>query len=122
MEIDLYHPHSTKQPSKNALIDEFVLQAVELDDNTFNFTLNLDARRDSHPNFTASQIALQSYREKNFPDAPSCIDCALTDHILNPKELLRFTITREMAAAYCKENGLKFFGKKWHDKTVIISI
>lgn len=121
MEIDLYHPHSTKQPSKNALIDEFVLQAVELDDNTFNFTLNLDARRDSHPNFTASQIALQSYREKNFPDAPSCIDCALTDHILNPKELLRFTITREMAAAYCKEIGLKFFGKKWHDKTVMIT-
>lgn len=106
----------------DALIDEFVLQAVELDDNTFNFTLNLDARRDSHPNFTASQVALQSYREKNFPNAPSCIDCALTDHILNPKELLRFTITREMAAAYCKEIGLKFFGKKWHDKTVIISI
>lgn len=106
----------------DALIDEFVLQAVELDDNTFNFTLNLDARRDSHPNFTASQIALQSYREKNFPDAPSCIDCALTDHILNPRELLRFTVTREMAAAYCKEIGLKFFGKKWHDKTVIISI
>lgn len=106
----------------DALIDEFVLQAVELDDNTFNFTLNLDARRDSHPNFTASQIALQSYREKNFPNAPSCIDCALTDHILNPRELLRFTVTREMAAAYCKEIGLKFFGKKWHDKTVIISI
>lgn len=106
----------------DALIDEFVLQAVELDDNTFNFTLNLDTRRDSHPNFTASQIALQSYREKNFPDAPSCIDCALTDHILNPRELLRFTVTREMAAAYCKEIGLKFFGKKWHDKTVIISI
>lgn len=106
----------------DALIDEFVLQAVELDDNTFNFTLNLDARRDSHPNFTASQIALQSYREKNFPNAPSCIDCALTDHILNPRELLRFTVTREMAATYCKEIGLKFFGKKWHDKTVIISI
>ena len=43
-------------------------------------------------------------------------------HILNPKELLRFTITREIAAAYYKEIGLKFFGKKWHDKTVIISI
>ena len=72
--------------------------------------------------YTASQIALQSYREKNFPNASSCIDCALTDHILNPRELLRFTVTREMAAAYCKEIGLKFFGKKWHDKTVIISI
>ena len=106
----------------DAVIDEFVLQAVEIDDNTFNFTLNLDARKDSQHNFTASQVALQSYREKNFPNAPSCIDCALTDHILNPKELLRFTITREMAAAYCKEIGLKFFGKKWHDKIVIISI
>lgn len=32
------------------------------------------------------------------------------------------TITKEDARAYCRSIGMKFFEKKWQDKTVIISI
>lgn len=109
----------------DALIDQFILQVVVIDDNTFNWTLDLTHGTNSTQNLrmSPSQIALQLYRDKqhtSFTDTQ--IDTVLSHHITNPQELFSFTITADDAAAYCKSIGLKFFRKKWTDKKVIISI
>ena len=99
------------------LVEQFVLQVVVVDDNTFNWTLDLspDGKDHLHP----SEIALRKYRaeQRNEP-----VDTVLPRHIIDPHELFRFTIGKEEAAAYCHAIGMKFFAKKWQDKTVIISI
>ena len=105
------------------LIEQFILQVVVVDDNTFNWTLNLTSDcRDQ--NLTASKIAHQLYWEKQRgePINRIPIDTQLSKHITNPTSLLQFTVTEEDAKIYCKSIGLKFFQKKWQDKTVIISI
>ena len=104
----------------DALIDQFILQVVVVDDNTFNWTLDFstdipDAVRDLHP----SQIAWQAYHAQR-TDTP--IDSVLNRHITNPQALFTFTVTEQEARGYCQSIGMKFFAKKWQDKTVIISI
>ena len=100
------------------LIDEFVLQVVVIDDQTFNWTLDLTAPDSSQTKrMNPSEIALLQYREKQ-----TGRDSRLDSRITNPQTLCSFSITAEEAEAYCHTIGMKFFRKKWEDKTVIISI
>ena len=99
------------------LVDQFVLQVVVVDDDTYNWTLDLSA--DGKKSLRPSEIALQTYRAEQ-QEVP--IDTVLSKHVTDPQELFSFTISKEEAAAYCHSIGMKFFGKKWVDKTVIISI
>ena len=46
------------------------------------------------------------------------IRCSIT----KPQTLFHFCITEADAEEYCHAIGMKFFRKKWKDKTVIISI
>lgn len=107
----------------DALIDQFILQVVVIDDNTFNWTLDLFAS-DAAPKIKPSQIAWHTYwnnqRNGENPDTP--IDVSLSRHIANPSTLFSFTITKQEAADYCKKIGMKFFASKWHDKTIIVSM
>ena len=64
-----------------------------------------------------SEIALLQYREKQ-----TGRDSQLDSRITNPQTLCSFSITAEEAEAYCHTIGMKFFRKKWEDKTGIISI
>ena len=103
-----------------SLIDQFILQVVVVDDNTFNWTMDFstdipDAVRDLSP----SDIAWQSYHAQR-TNTP--IDTVLDRHIANPQTLLTFTVTEQEAREYCQSIGMKFFAKKWQDKAVIISI
>ena len=56
----------------------------------------------------------------NSDSAP--VDTILSRHITDPKMILSIKITREEAEAYCHSIGVKFFGKKWRDKTILISV
>lgn len=105
-----------------ALIEQFILQVVEIDDNTFNWTLDFSFDREGQNQPTASQIALQLYRQKEATVCGVPIDTMLSRHITNPRTLFSFTVTAAEAAEYCKSIGMKFFKKKWQDKTVIVSI
>lgn len=102
------------------LVDQFILQVVLVDDNTFNWTLDLSSNKKEN-RLTPSQIALTLYRQRiSKTDVPP--DAMLSDHILAPQELFSFMVTADEAAAYCKSIGMKFFRKKWHDKKIIVSI
>lgn len=105
----------------DALIEQFILQVVLIDDDTFNWTLDLSSdKKEKLP--TASQIALDLYRQQKSTGSGVPMNSMLSNHITNPHELFSFTISAEEAAAYCKSTGMKFFRKKWHDKKVIVSI
>lgn len=105
----------------DALIDQFILQVVLIDDDTFNWTLDLSSDKgEEQP--TASQIALDLYRQQKSAASGVPMDRMLSNHITDPHELFSFTISAEEAAAYCKSIGMKFFRKKWHDKKIIVSI
>ena len=100
------------------LVDEFVLQIVVVDDQTFNWTLDLTAPNQTRAKrMKPSEIALLQYREKQ----TGC-DSQLDSRITDPQMLLSFSITEAEAEEYCHAIGMKFFRKKWEDKTVIISI
>ena len=100
------------------LVDEFVLQIVVVDDQTFNWTLDLTAPNQTRAKrMKPSEIALLQYREKQ----TGC-DSQLDPRITDPQMLLSFSITEAEAEEYCHAIGMKFFRKKWEDKTVIISI
>lgn len=99
-----------------ALIEQFILQVVVEDDNTFNWTLNLSS--DPTGLITPAEIAWRRYHEQR----SGKIDTMLSKHITNPQTILAMWITEEHAREYCKEIGQKFFEKKWTDKKLIISI
>ena len=102
------------------LIDQFILQVVVVDDNTFNWTLDFSMDiPEAVRNLPPSEIARQSYHAQR-TDTP--IDSVLNRHITNPQTLFTFTISNQEAREYCQSIGMKFFAKKWQDKTVIISI
>ena len=107
----------------DALIDQFILQVIVVDDNTFNWTLDL-FDSGSTQRMMPSQIAWYTYwdtqRKRENPDTP--IDISLSGHITNPKTLFSFTIDKEEAAAYCQKIGMKFFASKWKNKTIIVSM
>ncbi len=104
----------------DALIEQFILQVVVVDDNTFNWTLDFSADiPEAVRNMPPSEIAWRSYHAQR-TDTP--IDSVLDHHITNPRTLFTFTITEQEAKEYCRSIGMKFFAKKWQDKTVIISI
>ena len=107
----------------DALIDQFILQVIVVDDNTFNWTLDL-FDSGSTQRIIPSQIAWYTYwdtqRKRENPDTP--IDISLSGHITNPKTLFSFTIDKEEAAAYCQKIGMKFFASKWKNKTIIVSM
>lgn len=105
----------------DALIDQFILQVVLIDDDTFNWTLDLSSDKgEKRP--TVSQIALDLYRQQKSAGSGVPMDSMLSNHITDPHELFSFTISADEAAAYCKSIGMKFFRKKWHDKKVIVSM
>lgn len=105
----------------DALIDQFILQVVLIDDDTFNWTLDLSSDKgEERP--IASQIALDLYRQQKSASSGVPMDSMLSNHITDPHELFSFTISADEAAAYCKSIGMKFFRKKWYDKKVIVSI
>lgn len=99
------------------LVDQFVLQVVVVDDNTYNWTLDISA--DGKKRLRPSETALQTSRAEQ-QEIP--IDTVLSKHVADPQALFSFTIGKEEAAAYCRSIGMKFFAKKWADKRVIISI
>ena len=101
----------------DALIEQFILQVVVEDSNTFNWTLNLD--RNSTGLFSPSEIARRKYHEQRSNGA---IDAMLSKHITNPQTILGILVTEDHARQYCKEIGQKFFAKKWTDKLLYISI
>lgn len=103
------------------VIDQFLLQVVLIDDDTFNFTLDLSAKNTSEDRLKPSQVAFKLYHQnKNASKCP--IDVKLSRHISNPQDIYTFTVTADDAENYCKEIGMRFFRKKWRDHTVIISI
>lgn len=103
-----------------AVIDQFILQVVVVDNDTFNWTLDFSSNMpDSAKHLRPSEIAWQTYHAHK-TDTP--IDTALNRHISDPQTLLTLTVTEQEAREYCHSIGMKFFAKKWHDKTVIISI
>lgn len=106
------------------LIDEFILQVVVVDDDTFNWTLDLSSRSAGDRRLSPSEIALQQYRERQAAQGASSapIDTVLSRHITDPQTILSIQVTREEAEAYCHSIGMKFFGKKWRDKTILISV
>lgn len=101
----------------DALIEQFILQVVVEDSNTFNWTLNLD--KDPGGLIPASEIARRKYHEKRSNGA---IDAMLSHHITNPQTVLGILVTEDHAREYCKQIGQKFFAKKWKDKLLYISI
>ena len=104
----------------DALIDQFILQVVVVNDNTFNWTLDFSTDiPEAVRNLPPSEIARQSYHAQR-TDTP--IDSVLNRHITNPQTLFTFTITEQEAREYCQSIGMKFFAKKWQDKTIIVSI
>ena len=106
------------------LIDEFILQVVVVDDDTFNWTLDLSSRSAGDRRLSPSEIALQQYRERQAVQGARSthIDTVLSRHITDPQTILSIQVTREEAEAYCRSIGMKFFGKKWRDKTILISV
>lgn len=105
-----------------ALIDQFILQVVLVDDNTFRWTLDLSSRQPSQ-RMSPSEIALAQYRQTHSEAELDGIDnTLLARYISTPRDVFSFSITAADARAYCCTIGLRFFEKKWHDKTVIISI
>lgn len=105
----------------DALIEQFILQVVLIDDDTFNWTLDLSSdKKEKLP--TASQIALDLYRQQQGASPSVPMDSMLRSHIMDPHELFSFIVSADEAAAYCQSIGMKFFRKKWHDKKVIVSI
>lgn len=64
-----------------------------------------------------SEIALLQYREKQ-----TAVTASWNPRITDPQMLLSFSITEAEAEEYCHAIGMKFFRRKWEDKTVIISI
>ena len=106
------------------LIDQFILQVVVVDEDTFNWTLDLSSHSAGERHPRPSEIALQQYRERHSSlDSDSAsVDTILSRHITDPQTILSIQVTREEAETYCHSIGMKFFGKKWRDKTVLISV
>ena len=106
------------------LIDQFILQVVVVDEDTFNWTLDLSSHSAGERRPRPSEIALQQYRERHSSlDSDSApVDTILSRHIIDPQTILSIQVTREEAETYCHSIGMKFFGKKWRDKTILISI
>ena len=106
------------------LIDQFILQVVVVDEDTFNWTLDLSSHSAGERHPRPSEIALQQYRERHSSlDSDSTpVDTILSRHITDPQTILSIKITQEEAETYCHSIGMKFFGKKWRDKTILISI
>ena len=103
-----------------AVIDQFILQVVVVDNDTFNWTLDFSSDMpDSAKHLRPSEIAWQTYHAQR---TSTPIDTVLNHHISDPQTLLTLTVTEQEAQEYCHSIGMKFFAKKWHDKTIIISI
>lgn len=105
----------------DAIIDQFILQVVVIDDNTYNYTLDLAPPIEKNGRMTPSEIALRMYHH-NRDAAAYPIDTKLARHILDPQDIYSFTVDARDAEEYCKEIGMRFFNKKWTDKRVIISV
>ena len=103
------------------IIDQFILQVVVIDDNTYNYTLDLAPQIQKNGRLRPSEIALKMYHHtRNSAEYP--IDTKLARHILDPQDVCSFSIDAHEAEAYCKQIGMRFFEKKWTDKRVIISV
>ena len=105
------------------LVEQFILQVLLVDDNTFNWTLDLSNQTNPwQRRLKPSEIALALYHRTKSNEVKCMEDTELERYILQPQEILSFSITAQEARAYCQSIGMRFFEKKWHDKTVTISI
>ena len=105
----------------DAIIEQFILQVVVIDDNTFNYTLDLAPQTEKRSRVPPSEIALHMYHHNRNASAYP-IDTKLARHILDPQNIHSFIVDIHQAEAYCREIGIRFFAKKWTDKRVIISV
>lgn len=101
-----------------SLVDQFILQVVITEKNTFNFTLDTSAAS-NEKKLMPSDVATRKHIEKV---SNGRIDTGLSKHILDPQEIFSFQVTQADAKAYCEKIGMRFFAKKWENKKVIISI
>lgn len=106
-----------------ALVEQFILQVLLIDDNTFNWTLDLSSQTSSvQRRLKPSEIAFALYHRTKSNEVECLENTELERYILQPKEILSFSVTAQEAKAYCQSIGMRFFEKKWQDKTVTISI
>ena len=106
-----------------ALVEQFILQVLLIDDNTFNWTLDLSSQTSSRQRrLKPSEIAFALYHRAKSNEVECLEDTELERYILQPQEILSFSITAQEAKAYCQSIGMRFFAKKWHDKTITVSI
>lgn len=87
----------------DALIEQFVRRAVVLSDDTMRWILDLKAptnRSLSADKTQASDI----------------------DEMKDATDIMTLTITEEDAAEYCRQANIRFFKKKWRDKTIILAV
>lgn len=105
------------------VVEQFLLQVLVVDDNTFNWTLDLSRQTElPQHRLKPSEIAAALYHRSKGGEAPGAEGSELERYIAQPQEILSFSITAQQARAYCQSIGMRFFEKKWHDKTVIVSI
>ena len=106
-----------------ALVEQFILQVLLIDDNTFNWTLDLSSQTSSvQRRLKPSEIAFALYHRTKSNEVECLENTELERYILQPQEILSFSVTAQEAKAYCQSIGMRFFEKKWQDKTVTISI
>ena len=106
-----------------AVVEQFILQVLVVDDNTFNWTLDLSRQTaPKQPRLKPSEIAFALYHRTKSNEVECLEDTELERYILQPQEILSFSVTAQEAKAYCQSIGMRFFEKKWQDKTVTISI
>ena len=86
------------------LIDRFIRRVDVLDNETYRWQLDLTGPVREAP-LDAPLAGILS----PVPEA-------------EPQEILRLQVTADDAAAYCVEAHLRFFRRKWKDKTVIVTI
>lgn len=99
------------------LIEQFVRKVTVVDDNTFCWILNFPC-----PSFKTCEEEKYS----DFASFGSCQNpCSSLDADSNNakiRPMFSFTITKDDARAYCRLIDMKFIGKRWTDKKIILAI
>ncbi len=98
------------------LIEQFVRQVIVVDDNTFYWILNFPFP------------LLKTCAEEEYPVSAPLRSCQKPRSSLGadfdstkPRAMFSFTVTKDDASAYCRLIGMKFIGKKWTDKEIVLT-
>lgn len=100
----------------DSIIEQFILQVIVIDHDTFNWTLDLSSNNE--PKMSAGDIAraFASERRNNVTESK------ISSHITDPQPIFELIVTEDDAREFCKRTGRRFFPKQWSDKRVIISV